>query len=418
MPNFSINTNVGALTALQQLNLTNVSLLETQNRVNSGLKVRGAKDDAGTFAIAQNLRADLRGYEAVKGSLDRAISALDIGLTAAESISDLLIEAKEKAVAASDEGIDDTSRNALNTDFQAILGQISTIATGAEFNGTNLIGPSPDNITAITDPSADSTRVITVAGADLTATGALATLGSVTVGGDVTLDSSTFQNVADVDGFQEAVSGVFNDALRTAIDAEGLDVDDVLTTASPPVFDFTNSEATFTNDGGGPGLDTVVFRVGDATITVSGADFGASLANFDTYLGTGGNALTVTVSGSETVTNGTGGGTTLTNVALGDIDLTNAVDRAASIPVIQNYLDNLNDVLISFGSGAKTLETQRIFVDKIADTVETGIGNLVDANLARESAALQALQVKQQLGIQALSIANGQPQVILSLFGN
>ena len=64
------------------------------------------------------------------------------------------------------------------------------------------------------------------------------------------------------------------------------------------------------------------------------------------------------------------------------------------------------------------MESQRIFADKLADTIEVGIGNLVDANLAKESANLQSLQVKQQLGIQALSIANQAPQSILSLFGN
>ncbi|PZQ50913.1 MAG: flagellin, partial [Novosphingobium pentaromativorans] len=56
------------------------------------------------------------------------------------------------------------------------------------------------------------------------------------------------------------------------------------------------------------------------------------------------------------------------------------------------------------------------FTSKLSDVVETGIGNLVDADLAKESAKLQALQVQQQLGVQALSIANQAPQTILSLF--
>jgi flagellin len=72
--------------------------------------------------------------------------------------------------------------------------------------------------------------------------------------------------------------------------------------------------------------------------------------------------------------------------------------------------------MAKIGSGAKSVDAQRTFVDKLSDSIETGIGNLVDADLAKESANLQALQVKQQLGMQALSIANQAPSVVLSLF--
>ncbi|MEX1148148.1 MAG: flagellin, partial [Sphingomonadales bacterium] len=78
--------------------------------------------------------------------------------------------------------------------------------------------------------------------------------------------------------------------------------------------------------------------------------------------------------------------------------------------------DNVNSALTKIGAGASALELQRNFADKLADSIETGIGNLVDADLARESARLQSLQVKQQLGVQALSIANQAPQSVLQLF--
>jgi len=68
------------------------------------------------------------------------------------------------------------------------------------------------------------------------------------------------------------------------------------------------------------------------------------------------------------------------------------------------------------GARAKRLDATTGFVTTLMDTLESGIGNLVDADLAKESARLQALQVQQQLGAQALSIANQSPQIILSLF--
>lgn len=272
---FSVNTNAGAFVALQSLSSTNRSLEVTQNRINTGLAVSGAKDNSAVFAIAQNLRSDLGGLNAIRQSLDRAGSALDVGIAAAETISDLLVEAKEKALAASDTGIDQTSRTALQNDFQAIVNQIDDVVAQAEFNGTNIV------ISA--------------------ATGAISAI-------------------------------VSDDATQT--------------------------------------------------ISVNGAD-----------LNTAAGALSLTVT--------TFGAASAATAALGQVEAA---------------LTSVNSTLATFGSAARQIELQGTFADRLSDTIETGIGNLVDADLARESANLQALQVKQQLGLQALAIANQSPGAILSLF--
>jgi flagellin len=89
---------------------------------------------------------------------------------------------------------------------------------------------------------------------------------------------------------------------------------------------------------------------------------------------------------------------------------------SALISTIQTSLTNVNSALAKLSSGAAKFSIQATFSQKLSDTLTAGIGNLVDANLAQESARLQSLQVKQQLGVQALSIANQAPQTILSLF--
>lgn len=273
---FSVNTNAGALSALQNLNTTTKSLGETQTRINTGLTISSAKDNAAVYSIAQQLRADLRGYNAVKQSLDRSISTVDIALAAAGSISDLLIEMKEKAVAAADAGLDADSRTALAQDFEALRDQITTITANAEFNGTNLIDAGTDVIVAITSP--DAQQKITISHENLTLGG-----GNIAFTAAQTISTQTTASV-----------------MVTAVDTS---------------------------------------------------------------------------------------------------------------------LAAVNAVLTRLGAGGKTLEAQRVFATKISDTIEVGIGNLVDADLARESARLQSLQVKQQLGVQALSIANSAPQSILNLFG-
>ncbi|TNE66500.1 MAG: flagellin [Alphaproteobacteria bacterium] len=272
---FSINVNSSALDALRNLNGTSKQLETTQTHINTGLKISSAKDNAAVFSIAQKLRGDLKGLNAVKQSLDRGISTVDVALAAASAISDLLLEMKEKAVAAADQGLDSTSRTALSQDFAALRNQITSIVENAEFNGTNLIDGGTDAIVAITN--ADATQTLTVSHQDLT-------LGSAAIPISASQDIST----------QSAAS------------------------------------------------------------------------------------LAVTTLGSA--------------------------------------INNLNSILTQLGAGSTTLEQNRSFAGKLADVIEVGIGNLVDADMAKESANLQALQVKQQLGIQALSIANQSPQAILSLF--
>lgn len=88
----------------------------------------------------------------------------------------------------------------------------------------------------------------------------------------------------------------------------------------------------------------------------------------------------------------------------------------AVLAQITTSIANTNQALGNLGSQAKAIANHNLFVQKLSDQLTTGVGNLVDADLAKESARLQALQVQQQLGTQALSIANQAPQIILSLF--
>ena len=272
---FSVNTNNGAAIALQYLNLTQGQLDQTQSHINSGLKVASAKDDGATFAIAQNQRGDLAGYQSVMSSLNNGSSAIDVALSAGQSISDLLIQMKQKALSAADPSLDTASRQALNANFTALRDQITTIVKNAVFNNFNLVDGSTTKIQALA--SADGSRRITAGAQNLSLSGTIVTLKS--------------------------------------------------------------------------------------TATVS-----------------------------------------------------TQTKASALIGTLQTSLANVNAALAKLSSGAAKFSIQSTFTQKLSDTLTSGLGNLVDANMAQESAKLQALQVRQQLGVQALSIANQQPQTILSLF--
>jgi flagellin len=271
----SVNTNTGALVALQNLNSTNAELSQVQSRINTGKKVSSAKDNGAVWAIAQSQTATSKSLNAVKDSLQRAQSTIDVSVAAGESVSDLLSQMKEKALAASDASLDSTSRSALNEDFKALRDQIGKAVANADFNGSNMIKSGGTTIYALAN--ADGSSKITVAAQSLALGGANVTVASTGTIGTVT-------------------------------------------TATAMI----------------------------ATVTTSIANVGAALAKL--------------------------------------------------------------------GTGSKALDSHLTFIGKLQDSLDAGVGNLVDADLAKESAKLQALQTKQQLGVQALSIANQSTSSLLGLF--
>src|SRR5258705_8233796 len=110
----SVNTNTGAMVALQYLNKTEGELQTAQTHINTGLKVATAKDDGATFAIAQNMRGNVAGYQAVADSPNRGGSTVDVAVFAGSAISHLLVQPKTKALAPADAPLETANRNALH----------------------------------------------------------------------------------------------------------------------------------------------------------------------------------------------------------------------------------------------------------------------------------------------------------------
>jgi len=272
----SVNTNQGAMIALQNLNTTNKDLGVVQGRINTGLKIATAKDNGAIWAIAQNQRAESTSLNAVVSSLQRGQSVADVAMSAGTAISDILVQMKEKVLAATEAGITTASKEALSDEYVALRNQIDTIANNATFDGVNLISAE----------SVNSADIKAIANADAT---------------------------------------------------ETIDIDHV-------------------------------------DLSKSNTAIAATLSS-----------LTGTVS-------------------------------AGDVTDLETAIQNVSSALSKIGTGAKALDTHLTNVMKLQDTLDAGVGNLVDADLAKESAKLQALQTKQQLGVQALSIANQSSGILLGLF--
>jgi flagellin len=396
----SINTNTAALDGVFNLGRTTQSLEETQLRINTGLKVRGGKDNAALYAIAQNLRSDRSALEAVKRSVDRATSVMDVTISAAESISDLLTRARELAVQVTDLGINTDSRDAIAIDYKNLMKQIDSQIQASEFNGTNLLKASPDSVSAIisvnTDASVDSYGI---AGYPLGTTTATATE-SYAAG---TLDTTVGDNLANL--MSKRAIGNLGTSVKNGA---GWHLANQLATAAiGATLDTSNGNLSITTSAGNYNSTT-----GEITFTVGGTTFAATA---QTNLPIGQN---ISLKPDQFIVKTAGAiniAAAVTKVA-GTFDLMNFQDRMGSIVAIDNYHNKVKARISSFGSAARQLDMQRVFADKLSDSVDSGIGNLVDADLGAESARLKSLQVKQQLGTQTLSIANSAPETILSLF--
>ena len=275
----SINTNYAAMLAAQNLNASTRELGQVQNRIATGLKVSSAKDNGAIYGIALRQQATSQSLNAVRESLQRAQSVTDVSLAAGETITGLLTQMKEKALAAIDTTIGAQERAILNTDFNALKNQIQNAANSSGFNGVSLISNTGVSVRALADDT--GTRTISV-------------------------------------GIQRM------------------------------------------------------------------------------YLTT--NFTTTNVLVRQTTSVG------------------NVVAASGALSQINQSIQSVAIALASIGTGSKALSDHLNFINKLQDAVDAGVGNIIDADMAKESARLSATQAKQQLGFQALAIANQGPSNLLSLF--
>lgn len=137
----SINTNRSALQALQAANAAARDLSGIEKRLSTGLKVAGTADDSAAFIVAQSLRSDGLMWHAVGKGLGRARSILDVGISGAEQISDLIVTLRQKGTDLADAG--DADQPAIRRDIEALVDQIDRVAKSASFGGVNLLIGQP-----------------------------------------------------------------------------------------------------------------------------------------------------------------------------------------------------------------------------------------------------------------------------------
>jgi flagellin len=424
----SINTNYGALVALQSLNKTTSELDQVQSRINTGLKVGSAKDNGAVYAIAQAQRSRVAAISSVADGIDRTGNVIDTGLSAGETISDLLVQMKEKAVAAQAGDLSTTQRAALAADFGELRNQISRIANSATFNGANVVN-------GLSLASGSNPLRVLLADIGASSSGNVQTETGLAAPATVPAASRNAEIVDVAEAYEAANTLVANDYVNIAV-TSGTNVStySLQITATTTIADFVTAVgsasggrviASYNESTGQLSYqgqnDTDTFAISintaaDGSGTARQAAFingvAATTASASSSAADTRPSTTATITAYDFTVGGSGA---LNAAAAWDIGTSSATALTAA-NAIDTALTTLNSNLATLGSQAKALETQKEFLGKLSNSVEKGIGQLVDADLAKESARLQSLQVKQQLGAQALSIANSAPSIVLSFF--
>lgn len=425
------------MTALQSLTATNKALQTTQTRISTGLRVSEAADNAAYWSIATTMRSDNKALSTVQDALGLGASRVDVTYTAMNDSISVIDEIKKNVIAAKQPGLDKAK---IQASIGQLIEQLEGIASSATFSGPSWLSIKSDQpgfnaiqqiVASFTRTSDGSISVGTI-GIDVT-TLAMFDAGPNKFGllddhvaefpatGNAGLQN---QAVAAGDGTTAASVTVFADVLNGA-DPDGITLEGdariafniVRNGANYPVTidKATVDETLGTNDG-------VIGTAADMQAVVQAALTKAGLDATKVTVGLSGSAITLTHSGVTT------SDTLQVNQAkaymdgsytgVGDIDVTNAseLDLNEFVYSIDKMLSLVTVAASDLGAVKSRIDLQKDFTASLMDSIERGVGQLVDADMNRESTRLQALQVQQQLGIQALSIANSNAQNILALF--
>lgn len=271
----SVNTNLGAMTALQSLNRTNDALAAVQKRVSTGFRVADAKDDGGAFAVAQSVRGDVAGLTAANEQLGGLKGVVDVTLNSLGQVSKTMVEVRTVLTRLADGTINGAQRDQYEQQYSQLKTQIERFIDDATYNSRTLLS---------TD--------------------------AASMGGDIV-------TIRNEQGTTLTIAA-FNGATDFVVDVAPTDA--------------TSAQTAIT---------------GDWT----------------------------------------------------------------------NINKSINDAMNRLGADARYIDSQIGYNRDKLDAVEGGLGALIDADIAKEAARLQALQIRQQLGTQTLSITNQAPQALISLFG-
>lgn len=427
----SILTNAAAMAALQTLRMIDKNLETTQARVSSGYRVETAADNAAYWSISTTMRSDNAALSAVQDALGLGAAKVDTAYDALANSIEVVKKIKEKLVAAYGVGAD---RGKIQDEIKQLQEQLKSTSESASFSGENWLQASISN--GGTPPVVEPITKKVVASFTRTGSGnvGVTTVDYVLDGSAVLFDLSggklgildksavfvakTEQQITQTSTTAGVTTNV-GYVVKKLTDAEigTLNAATPDTNADPSVY--SNGTVNYLRLSENTWVKVTATNPSSGTTTVAAAyrDTGSNDWFYDTTgaptsvaRSLGLSVSTLDLDNLDVVAaamSGFSGGTT--NYTASD-----AIDVMMSF--VDKQLEAMTSTASSLGSLQSRINMQENFVSSLMDVIDKGIGRLVDADMNEESTRLKALQTQQQLGIQALSIANANAQNILQLF--
>jgi flagellin len=449
---FSVNTNLGALAALQSLDSTQEALNTTQNEISTGQKVSQASDNPAIYSIANTINANIAGLGAVSDSLNFGAQVVATASSAVSNVSTVLQSLQASVTDSQTSGINLTTiQQAVQSDLQSI----NQYATDASFNGVNLLasttgnGVTSNSLNVVQSldggtyqvgnqinsagSSANQSLTDTLGLTGLNVSGQTSSTATTNIGANISFGAGT-----DVFAtFDPSVAGGLNTTATPNTDAAIQVTTGTGASAKTTTFEFVDDSQA------GNGTSTQLQSAPSASNTVVAVHFDSTkdstdqiVANLQSALSANGFGVQQQTDGSlnvvgnnisavdyGTVSNsvnggagfvsqsGTGGGAATNGITVGKLS-----GNQAAVTAVELAVTTLNGISATLGAASQQITGIQNFTTSLSSALTAGVGALTDADLAAESAQLTSLQTKQQLATQSLSIANQQPQSLLSLF--
>lgn len=416
---FSVNTNLGALAALQSLQANQQQLTATQNQVSTGLKVSSAADNPAIYSIANVINANIAGLSSVSDSLNFGAQVIATASSGIQNVSTVLQSLQQTVTSSGTSGL---NLQTLQSQVNADLTSINQYGRAATFSGVNLLTTTGDS-----GASFGSLNVIQGINGSVYS---LANQATTLNAGATTLSDALGITGLSVTGGTTGVQLTLNNNLGLtsfAPAAANTDASLQITTSGGKTFAFEfvdDSQAAHplqTAQGQNTQIVAVHFNsttqstnqiTGNLIQALQNNGFGV-VQNTDGTINVTGNGATSAQFGTVsagTFTNGTAG------TPSGGITSAALTGTQAVISAVQAAINSANTVAANLGAATQQLSGIQNFTTSLSSALTAGVGALTDADLAAESAKLTSLQTKQQLATQSLSIANKQPQSLLTLF--
>ena len=379
----SVNTNVGAMSAMSAASAVNNSMETSMERLSTGKRINAASDDAAGVAIASRLESEIRGTnQAVRNAMD-AQALIDTAEGAHVEIVDLLQRMREVAVQAANDTNGSDDRTALTKEMTAMTAEINRIANVTTWAGKVLLdGASPD-----------ASKTTETGNASF----------SFHIGSGTTAADKVAVNIGAMGG---TALGIAGSALKP--------------TSATVVSETTSGTVTISADYGTitvakyKDADTIKLNINGTEVSITSAATGDAYE--DSELGTAAQlkaaidaaniaGLVVTDNGDKTLTLAVGGA----------LDITTASKANTAISTIDNAIKTVNAQRAELGAVSNRLDSTVDNLTNISVNLAEGKGRIEDADFAGESTNLAKQQILQQAATSMLAQANASKQSVLSL---